>query len=160
MIFVTLGTQKFQFNRLLELIDLLIEENKINEPVFAQVGNSTYVPKNYEWECFLGKKQFENKVKECDVLITHSGVATIIKGLENKRKVIVVPRLSKYGEHVDDHQVQIAEAFSELNFVIMCSEDDDLDQLIVDAKEHRFENYVSQRKKMISTINDFIDRLK
>ena len=53
----------------------------------------------------------KKKIRECDVLITHSGVATIIAGLKNDKKVIVVPRLAKYGEHVDDHQVQIAESF-------------------------------------------------
>ena len=46
MIFITVGSQKFQFNRLLEQIDLLIENKIIKEEVFAQIGSSDYIPKN------------------------------------------------------------------------------------------------------------------
>lgn len=159
MIFVALGTQKFQFNRLLQMIDQLLEDGKIDEPVFAQVGNSDYKPKNFKYASFLDKHEFEEKIKECDVLITHSGVATIIAGLKNEKKVIVVPRLSKYEEHVDDHQVQIAESFSKQNYVIMCTENDDLEELIAKAKHHEFAKYVSQRKQMVKTIEDFLNKI-
>ena len=40
MIFVTLGSQKFQFNRILIEIDKLIEDKYITENVFAQTGYS------------------------------------------------------------------------------------------------------------------------
>lgn len=156
MIFVALGTQKFQFNRLLQIIDKLIDEKKIDEPVYAQIGNSDYRPRNFECSLFLDKSEFENRIKNCDVLITHSGVATIIKGLKNEKKVIVVPRLAKYGEHVDNHQVQIAESFADQNYVIMCTEEDSLEELLVEAKHHEFSKYISQRKQMLETIEKFI----
>lgn len=156
MIFIALGTQKFQFNRLLQIVDKLIAEKKIDEPVFAQIGNSDYRPKNFEYCSFLDKSEFENKIKNCDVLITHSGVATIIAGLKNEKKVIVVPRLAKYEEHVDNHQVQIAESFSKQNYVIMCTEADSLEELIVKAKHHEFAKYISQRKQMVETIEKFL----
>jgi len=159
MIFVALGTQKFQFNRLLQMIDQLLADGKIAEPVFAQVGNSDYEPRNFQYASFLDKNEFEEKIRECDVLITHSGVATIIAGLKNEKKVIVVPRLSKYGEHVDDHQVQIAESFSKQNYVIMCAENDNLEKLIARAKHHEFAKYVSQRKQMVETIEDFLKKI-
>ena len=158
MIFVALGTQKFQFNRLLQMIDQLLDDGRIDEPVFAQVGNSDYKPKNYKYASFLNKYEFEEKIKECDVLITHSGVATIIAGIKNEKKVIVVPRLSKYGEHVDDHQIQIAQSFSKQNYVIMYTESADLEKLITKAKHHEFAKYVSQRKQMIKTIEDFLNK--
>lgn len=160
MIFIALGTQKFQFNRLLQMIDNLFDEGKINEPVYAQIGNSDYRPKNFEYGLFLDKNEFENKIKNCDVLITHSGVATIIAGLKNDKKVIVVPRLSKYGEHVDDHQVQIAQSFSEQNYVLMYTENDKLDSLINEAKCHDFAKYISQRKQMVKAISDYIRSLE
>ena len=83
-------------------------------------------------------------------------MATIIAGLKNEKKVIVVPRLDKYGEHVDNHQVQIAESFSKQNYVIMCTEGDSLEELIVKAKHHEFAKYISQRKQMIETIEKFL----
>ena len=112
LIFVTLGTQKFQFDRLLKYIDEQIENGKIKEKVFAQIGNSSYQPKNYEYKEFLDKEEFNKKIKASKLIITHSGVGTIIASINENKPVIVVPRLKKFGEHVDDHQLQIAESFS------------------------------------------------
>ena len=47
MIFITLGSQKFQFDRLLKEVDRLIADGVIQEKVFAQIGASEYLPQNY-----------------------------------------------------------------------------------------------------------------
>ena len=70
MIFVTTGSQKFQFNRLLQKIDLLIEEGMIREEVFAQIGVSDYQPKHYEYCRFLDREGFTGKLRECRMVIT------------------------------------------------------------------------------------------
>ena len=158
MIFVTLGTQKFQFNRLLRMMDDLIENKKIHERVFAQIGNSDYLPQYYEYCNFLSNHDYEEYIKNCDILVSHSGVGTIMTGLKYRRKIIVVPRLSKYGEHIDDHQTQIAQSFSKLNYVLMYSdEDNNMEQLIVDATTKHFSNYSSCRNQVIDTIRQYID---
>ncbi len=159
MIFVALGTQKFQFNRLLQMIDQLLDEGKIKETVFAQIGNSDYRPKNYKYASFLDKNEFEDRIRNSNLLITHSGVATIITGIKNNKKVIVVPRLAKYGEHVDDHQVQIAQSFSKQNYVMMYEENIELDLLIRKARTHEFAKYTSQRQQMIKAIRDYLDTI-
>ena len=58
MIFVVLGSQKFQFNRLLKKIDELIEQGIMEESVFAQVGFSDYVPQYYEYKNFVCRDEF------------------------------------------------------------------------------------------------------
>ena len=63
MIFVTLGTQKFQFNRLLRMMDDLIENKKIHERAFAQIGNSDYLPQYYEYCNFLSNNDYEEYIK-------------------------------------------------------------------------------------------------
>ena len=158
MIFVAVGTQKFPFNRLLETIDKLLEDGKIKEEVFAQTGNSTYKPRHYRYQAFLGKDEFQNYIDGCTLIVTHSGVATIMESLKKDKPIIVMPRLAKYGEHVDDHQVQIADSFRDLNFIYECGEGDDLAKLIEESRLHRFDKYVSQRTKMIAEIRDFLDR--
>lgn len=160
MIFVVLGTQKFQFNRLLKEIDRLIEKKKIEDEVFAQIGHSDYMPKNYVALDFLDKVVFENKISSCDMLITHSGVGSIVSGINNGKPVIVVPRLKKYNEHVDDHQLEIAAAFSQKNYVLMCSEVKDLEKTIVEAEIHKFDKYVSQREKTVNTISRYLTGLR
>ena len=159
MIFVTVGTQKFQFNRLLQLVDDLVAHAIIEEEVFAQIGNSDYQPQHYKFQKFLNKTDFESMVEQCNILITHSGVATIIIGLKYEKKVIVVPRLEKFREHVDDHQVQIAQSFSKQNLVMMCGEKDNLGELINKVKGHKFAKYKSQRKLMIETIRDYLKNI-
>ena len=99
LIFVVLGTQKFQCNRLLKQIDRLVEEQKITDPVFAQKGHSDYIPQYYPSVDFLNKEDFEQKMEECSLLITHSGVGTVLSGIRHGKPVIVFPRLKKYKEH-------------------------------------------------------------
>lgn len=156
MIYVAVGTQKFQFNRLLSILDKMVDEGLIKEDIFAQIGHSDYLPQNYMYKVFLNKVEFENYVKKCDLLITHGGVATIIAGLKYNKPVIVVPRLAKFGEHADDHQIQIAESFSEQNFVMMCGETDNLVEIMNRAKTHIFSKYISQRKLMVKTIREYL----
>ena len=157
MIFIVLGTQKFQLNRLLKLVDSLIEQGQICDDVYAQIGNSTYIPKHYKYVCFLDKKDFEQKMEECEIVVSHSGVGTIISGLKHEKPVIVFPRLEKYGEHVDDHQLEIGESFSKNNLVFLCGENDDLLELIKKSRIHKFNKYVSQREKMITTVSNFLN---
>lgn len=157
MIFVTLGTQKFQLNRLLKKIDEYIENGIITEEVFAQVGNSDYVPKHYEYSKFLDKNEFDKIVAKADVVVTHSGVGTIITSINLNKPVVVYPRLAKYKEHVDDHQLEIAKAFSKKRYVLMCDEEDELISVINEAKKFKFEKYVSQRDNIIKTINIFLN---
>ena len=128
MIFVTVGTQKFPFNRLLQAVDQLIETGIIQEPVIAQCGHSTYVPRNYEAHMFMDGVQFEKTVQDCDLLITHSGVGTILKGIALKKKIIVVPRKKSLSEHVDDHQQEIANEFEKLGCVCVCRQIVDLEK--------------------------------
>lgn len=156
MIFIAVGTQKFPFNRLLKQVDDMIRLGQLQDEVFAQTGHSDYVPRNYPYKDFLAKEDFHACVSNCDVLITHSGVATIIAGLQLQKPVVVVPRFAGFGEHVDDHQLQIAASFSKKNLVLMCENTEDLAQMVNQAKTHTFETYVSQKERVINTVRDYL----
>lgn len=158
MIFITLGTQKFQFDRLLKKIDDMKKNGIINEEIYAQIGESTYVPETYEFEKFVDKDDFMMYMKKADVIITHSGVGTIIKGLNLNKKVIVVPRLKKFKEHVDDHQLEIAKSFSDKNFVLSTDENiDNLEKVLKDIKKHKFSKYISSNENIQRLIINFIE---
>lgn len=157
MIFVAVGTQKFQFNRLIKAIDEFAI--KRGEVFFGQIGNSTYIPQNFEYKSFLNKEEFMEKIEKCDLIITHSGVATIIEALKLGKSVIVVPRLKKYGEHVDNHQIQIAESFDEANLVLMCYDINDLEKKVDKVKQKKFKKYISQKELMIKTIDDYLKKI-
>ena len=160
MIFVAVGTQKFQLNRLLQILDQLVENGVIQELVFAQTGHSDYIPRCFDSTPFLSKNQFEEMIAHCDLVITHSGVGTILCGIMHGKPVIVFPRLAKYGEHVDDHQLQIAESFLKQNLVLVCLEDDSIVELAQKAREHVFSRYISQRDTVIQTIRLFLSQIQ
>ncbi|MDN6733830.1 MAG: beta(1,3)galactosyltransferase EpsH, partial [Tetragenococcus koreensis] len=126
MIFVILGSQKFQFNRLLAIIDNLIEERVIEENVFAQIGSSTYKPKHFRYKRFLKHETFNQYVANSRVVVTHAGTGAIVNSLKEGKKVIAVPRLSQYKEHVDDHQVELATIFADKSYVLQANDKNDL----------------------------------
>ena len=156
MIFVTLGSQKFQFNRLLIEIDRLIEEGKITEKVFAQTGYSDYKPKNYKFNKFLNRDEFNDIMSKCDKVITHGGTGAIIGAIKKRKKVIAIPRLSEFGEHVDDHQLQITKQFSDMNLSRSINKIDELEECLVEIEKLKFNFYVSNTKNILDSIEDFI----
>lgn len=159
MIFVTLGSQKFPFNRLLKKIDELIDEGVITDKVFAQTGASDYRPKNYEYKDFLDRDEFAAMMSTCNIVITHGGTGAIIGAVKKGKKVIAVPRLAKYGEHVDDHQLQIIEQFREQNLICGLSDCQELDMAIKDVEAHDFNKYHSNTQAYVKELDSFINEL-
>lgn len=159
MIFVTLGSQKFQFNRLLKEIDRLVAENKIQDKVFAQIGYSDYKPEHYEFKDFLDRDEFKKIMSECDTVIAHGGTGAIITAVKQGKKVIAIPRLAKYGEHVDDHQIQLVDEFKELNIIEPVYDEKDLEKAINESKIKTYNKYVSNTDSIVSDIERFIEQI-
>lgn len=157
MIFVTLGSQKFQFDRLLQKIDTLIEKGVITQAVFAQTGYSGYLPQHFETAAFMDRDAFSEKMGQADMVITHAGTGAIIGAVKKGKKVIAVPRLAKYGEHVDDHQLQIVEQFSEMNILEPCWEVDNLESAYHVAMEKTYVPYQSNTHTIIEDIENYLE---
>ncbi|MFH1225497.1 MAG: PssE/Cps14G family polysaccharide biosynthesis glycosyltransferase [Candidatus Diapherotrites archaeon] len=112
-IFVTVGTHTQQFDRLLREVDGLVAGGKIKARVFAQTGNSKYVPKNYGWKKFLDAREYEEAIRASSLVISHGGAGAIISALRAGKRLIIVPRLKEFGEHTDSHQTDLARAMQE-----------------------------------------------
>lgn len=157
MIFVTLGSQKFQFDRLLKKLDKLIEDQILQDSVFAQTGYCDYVPVHFSCEKFLNREEFGKQMQNCDLVITHGGTGAIVSAVKKGKKVIAVPRLAKYGEHVDDHQIQILKQFEEMNLILPCYELECLGEKLEEIKDMEFPGYISNTEKIIQSIEKFIE---
>lgn len=157
MIFVTLGTQDKQFTRLLEMIDQEIIKGNIKEKVIIQAGFTKYNTKNMQIFDLLDKDDFDKYIKECDLLITHGGVGSILTGLKNNKKVIACPRLAKYNEHMNDHQVQIIKRFTDAGFILPLNENDKLSEVLKKVKKFKPNKYQSNTVNMIELISNYID---
>ena len=158
MIFVTLGSQKFQFNRLLMELDKLLEEKKICNDIFAQIGYSDYKPKNYEFKEFLDREQFAEFMDKCDTVITHGGTGAIVGAVKRDKKVIAVPRLAKFGEHVDDHQLQIIDQFTNMNFIVGVKDTNEIYEALELLKTMKFKKYISNTENIINEIEKYINQ--
>lgn len=130
LIFVCVGSRNYQFNRLFIELDKLCEEGVIKEEVFAQIGTSTYKPKYFQYKDFISPEEFEEKIKNADIVISHGASGSIMKALNLGKKVIAVTRLKKYGEHINDHQIQNNEAFASNKYVLAVYEMEDLEDAI------------------------------
>lgn len=119
MIFVTVGSRNYPFDRLFRKLDELFEEGVLTDSMYAQIGTSTYQPKHYEYKDFISPEEFLEKVNEADIVVSHGASGSIMKALNAGKKVIAVTRLEKYGEHINDHQIQNNEAFASNGYVLM-----------------------------------------
>ena len=121
MIFVTIGTHEQQFNRLVEYMDKFAETT--DEEVLIQTGFSTYEPKYCKWQKMFPYKEMSKHINEARIIITHGGPSSFIAPLQIGKTPIVVPRQKKYGEHVNDHQVNFCRQVAERMGTILVVED-------------------------------------
>ena len=154
MILVTLGTQKFPMNRLVEAADKMAEQ--IDEEVFVQIGNSTYIPKNCKYSQFVDSTSFKEMIGECSVLVTHAGVGSIMTGINANKPVVVVPRLKEFNEHVDEHQLEIAQAFAGKDCVLYCDDVKQLSYYVEKARTYKFKPYIVHGGKIEDIILNFM----
>lgn len=158
MIFVCLGSQQYQFDRLLKELDELKSAGKIREEIFAQIGSSHYIPEFYSWERFITQEVYEKKLDEASMVISHGGTGAIVKALKKGKKVIAIPRQAKYGEHADDHQFQIVDFMYENGYVYKVVEMSELQgtigQVMADTRQKMF----ASTGNIVEIIEEFIDR--
>lgn len=157
MILVTLGTQDKPFTRLLDAVLREIEKGNIKDEVIVQAGCTNYETDKMKIFDLIPMEEFDTLMKKCDLLITHGGVGSIITGLKCNKKVIAVPRLAKYGEHVNDHQKQIIEKFSDNGNIIGIENLDDLGEALKKVKKFKPKKYKSNTNNMIFLIEKIID---
>ena len=158
MILVMLGTQNNSFHRLLEEIDKLIDIGKIQEEVIVQAGYTKYESKNMKIIDFLPSEELEKLEQQANCIITHGGVGSIIGSIEKGKKVIAVPRLKQYGEHVNDHQLDIVESFDKLGYIIGIAEVSQLGEALQRIKEFEPKKYIQNTGNIIKIVEYFIDK--
>lgn len=160
MIFVTVGSRNYPFDRLFRKLDELYENGTLTEEMFAQTGTSTYRPKHYKYKDFISQDEFLTKINEADIVVSHGASGSIMKALNAGKKVIAVTRLEKYGEHINDHQIQNNVAFGNNGYVLVADyELTDLDECFKKIYEgtdglKKWEN--TDPLHIIHMIDDFI----
>ena len=152
-----LGTQNNSFERLLKELDRLKEKKIIKEDIIVQAGYTKYDSKNLEIFDFIEKDSLEKYESKADIIITHGGVGSIISSLRKNKKVISVPRLKEYEEHVNNHQKDIVESFSNNGYIIGIKDVKDLEEAYKKIKNFKPKKYIPNNSKIIKIVEDFIN---
>ncbi|MDR6724018.1 UDP-N-acetylglucosamine transferase subunit ALG13 [Paenibacillus amylolyticus] len=159
MIFVVLGTQRFQFNRLLQAVDNLIQEGKLPSDVLVQSGYSEYKPRHYQHKPFFNQEEMNEHIAKSEFVLSHAGVGVITSALQMNKKVIVMPRRKDQGEHVDNHQLEIAKVFQDKGYISVAQNEDELSALISNLDQLDFKPYVKSNSQLLSSIKGYINSL-
>ena len=159
MILVLLGTQNNNFNRLLEEIEKNIEDGTIKEKVIVQAGYTKFESNKMKIIDLMSKEQLEKFQDEANLIITHGGVGSIISSIEKRKKVIAVPSMHEYGEHVNNHQKEIVKDFNDKGYIIGIEKVEDLKQAIEKIKDFEPKKYQPNNEKMLKIIEEFIDNI-
>jgi UDP-N-acetylglucosamine transferase subunit ALG13 len=109
MILVTVGTEQYPFNALMDWIGLLMREGILTEEITIQYGSSTNLPDNVKVSKVIPEAQFKQMVEESSAVIAHCGEGSALLLEEFDKPYILVPRTVKFHEHVDDHQLEMAD---------------------------------------------------
>lgn len=156
MIFVCLGTQIFQFNRLVKELDVLVKNGDIKEEIVAQIGATDYIPKYFQYKRFMDKEEFESYQDIADVVISHGGTGALIGASKKRKNIIAVPRLAKFGEHVDDHQLQIVKVLESEGYIRAVY---DINKLLITlnkALDNPISKSYNRKSDILNIINEYI----
>ena len=129
--FVALGNGKQPFRRLLESVESNLK--LMPKPVFIQHGHTRCGSGDFTAAPFVGMEEFARLIREAKLLIMHAGAGAMIHAITAGKRPIVMPRMAAYGEVVDDHQLEFAEAMANDGKAWLVVNDDNLKHAIESA---------------------------
>jgi UDP-N-acetylglucosamine--N-acetylmuramyl-(pentapeptide) pyrophosphoryl-undecaprenol N-acetylglucosamine transferase len=135
VIFVTLGTHEQPFARALDLV----AELEFEAEVLIQYGTTPARSdlSNVRWVDYLEWAALTETMRRAEVVVSHAGVGSTVTAIRAGKKPVVVPRLARFGEHVDDHQLQLAERFAQRDLALVCGLGDSLLDVVERARASR-----------------------
>ncbi len=159
MIFVTVGTEKFPFDRLLKILDEALRTGEIKEDIFAQIGNCNYAPQFYKYEKMLLFQRMVEFIINSTIVVSHAGTGSIRMCLKEGKIPIVLARDVKYGEHLDNHQMQLAEKMESLGKIILAHSEKELIYCIINYENILNKLSVPYYPANINLIVDYLDKI-
>jgi len=142
MIFVSVGSEKFPFDRLLKCMDSAVKDQAIDQPVFAQIGHSQYKPHSMDYRDFIAFQEMKDYIQKADIVVLHAGIGSTLLSLQLGKVPILFPRDASLKEHLDDHQMEFVKAMGSMNKTLVAYTADEL----IDKITH-YEKYVEELKR-------------
>lgn len=158
MILVTLGTQDKSFKRLLDTIEKAIEKGIIQDKVVVQAGYTKYESKHMELFDLIPVDEFESLMNDADLVITHGGVGSVLSALKRGKKIIAAPRLSKYKEHTNDHQLELIDAFAKEGYLLPLKDFSQFEKVYNKSKSFQPKKFESNQAHFTKVIEQEIEK--
>lgn len=159
MILVVLGTHELPFTRLLNEVERLKSKNIIEDDIIVQSGHTKYNSDKLTIKQFVSYTEMDLLCEQARLIITHAGTGSIIAGINKGKSVIACARLKKYGEHNDDHQLQIVSALANQGHILSWEEGAMLEEVIQKAETFQPTPFRSGREQIYQLIENFIDEV-
>lgn len=152
MILVTVGTNEAAFDRLVRAVESL----PADEEIVVQCGASSERPANAT-VCheFLLFDELLAEMRRARVVVTHAGIGSIMSALSCGQRPLVVPRLARYGEAVDDHQLPVARRLEETGLVTVVEDPGALPAAVKAAGES-VDVELGADERLIAELRDYI----
>ena len=160
MIFVTVGNDFRSFDRLLKKIDEIAP--LIPNEIVIQRGYSRYLPKNTTYFDFVSMPIAIEYIQKSELVVSHAGIGTIILCKAHGIPILILPRREKNGEHMNDHQMEIAKALEERmdENIHVIYQEDQLEEEIIKLLSERKRNIPVKnigKANLIKTIREFVN---
>jgi beta-1,4-N-acetylglucosaminyltransferase len=156
MIFVTVGTHNQGFERLIKKMDEIA--GKINEEVVMQIGFNDYEPENAKWFKFVDIEEIMNFYKNADIIVTHAGAGALLDALSFGKLIIVVPRLKKFREHIDNQQLELAEALENKGQIKAVYKIEDLERVF--KENNLLDHSIKSDKGLMMFLKEYVGGIR
>lgn len=158
MILVVVGLM-YGFERLVKKMDDIA--GNIEEDVIMQIGNTLYEPKNAKYYRFLPEKDMNSLYNDARIIVCHAGVGTILSSLIRNKSVITVPRRIKYGEHIDDHQLEMSGEFDRDGIIKVVYDIDKLNDVLTVMTNFHDNIELTKKKSVLSQkLKEYLNQLE
>ena len=150
MIFVSIGMHPQGFERLIRKMDEIA--GRLDEEVMMQIGGTQYVPRNAAYFDFATEEEVKELCAKARVVVTH-GAMTIMDALEQGSAVVAIPRLRRYGEVIDDHQLHLVQELERAGKVRAVYDVDRLEEALkLDLKPQRLQ----RERRLVEALKQYI----
>lgn len=130
MILVTVGMQ-LPFDRLIKAMDGLAPS--LSLPVIAQTGKGSYVPQHMEARPKISPGEFEDLMREAQLIVSHAGIGTVLTAARVGKPVLLMPRRADLGEHRNDHQLATARSLAGRSGILIALDESELADRIAEG---------------------------
>ena len=152
MIVVTVGTNEARFDRLLEAVATL----RVQDDILVQYGSSSVRPANAARSLeFLPFDDLLEEMRRARVVVTHAGIGSIMSALACGKRPVVVPRLVRYREAVDDHQLPVARRLESAGLVIVVDDLSRLEEAVIAAGD-AVDVAVGPDERLVTELREYI----